>query len=81
MNIEFTRRKFNNKTLLVVLEVGRASKVQKYSDCQKALTRGLDNSLIFYIAQSVNDNSLIFYIAQSVNDRPEEYSKKTLELI
>lgn len=35
--------------------------IQKYSDCQKALIRGLDNSLIFYIAQSVNDRPLMDY--------------------
>ena len=44
--------------------------IKKYSDSQKALIRGLDNSLIFYIAQSVNDRPLMDYaIEQGFNNR------------
>ena len=33
--------------------------IEKYQDSQKILLRGLDNTLIFYIAQTVNDKNLM----------------------
>jgi len=33
--------------------------IEKYEDSQKILLRGFDNTLVFYIAQSVNDKSLM----------------------
>tara|TARA_Y100000389_G_scaffold102529_1_gene99360 strand:+ start:4788 stop:4991 length:204 start_codon:yes stop_codon:yes gene_type:complete len=35
--------------------------IEKYQDSQKILLRGLDNTLIFYIAQTVNDRQLMDY--------------------
>ena len=35
--------------------------IEKYQDSQKILLRGLDNTLIFYIAQTVNDKNLMEY--------------------
>tara|TARA_B100001996_G_C18190165_1_gene411827 strand:+ start:52 stop:255 length:204 start_codon:yes stop_codon:yes gene_type:complete len=35
--------------------------IEKYQDSQKILLRGFDNTLVFYIAQSVNDKSLMDY--------------------
>jgi len=35
--------------------------IEKYQDSQKILLRGLDNTLIFYIAQTVNDKNLMDY--------------------
>jgi hypothetical protein len=35
--------------------------IEKYQESQKILLRGLDSTLIFYIAQSVNDKSLMDY--------------------
>ena len=35
--------------------------IKKYQDSQKILLRGFDNTLIFYIAQSVNDKTLMEY--------------------
>lgn len=44
--------------------------IQKYNDYQKSLIRGLDNSLIFYIAQSINDKPLMDYtIEQGFDNR------------
>tara|TARA_B100000941_G_scaffold290810_1_gene274976 strand:+ start:1251 stop:1454 length:204 start_codon:yes stop_codon:yes gene_type:complete len=33
--------------------------IEKYEDSQKILLRGFDNTLVFYIAQSVNDKALM----------------------
>tara|TARA_Y100000996_G_C22397331_1_gene591690 strand:+ start:390 stop:593 length:204 start_codon:yes stop_codon:yes gene_type:complete len=33
--------------------------IEKYEDSQKILLRGLDNTLVFYIAQSFNDKALM----------------------
>tara|TARA_Y100000741_G_scaffold235665_1_gene180252 strand:+ start:7806 stop:8009 length:204 start_codon:yes stop_codon:yes gene_type:complete len=35
--------------------------IEKYQDSQKILLRGLDNTLIFYIAQTFNDKNLMEY--------------------
>jgi hypothetical protein len=35
--------------------------IKQYEESQKILLRGLDNSLVFYIAQSVNDRPLMEY--------------------
>ena len=35
--------------------------IKKYEDSQKTLLRGLDYTLVFYIAQSVNDKLLMEY--------------------
>ena len=35
--------------------------IKKYEDSQKTLLRGLDSTLVFYIAQSVNDKLLMEY--------------------
>ena len=35
--------------------------IEKYQDSQKILLRGLDNTLIFYIAQNINDRTLMEY--------------------
>ena len=35
--------------------------IEKYEDSQKILLRGLDNTLIFYIAQNINDRTLMEY--------------------
>ena len=35
--------------------------IEKYEDSQKILLRGLDNTLIFYIAQTINDRTLMEY--------------------
>ena len=35
--------------------------IEKYQDSQKILLRGLDNTLIFYIAQTINDKGLMEY--------------------
>lgn len=35
--------------------------IKKYNDSQKSLLRGLDNTLVFYIAQSVHDKPLMEY--------------------
>ena len=35
--------------------------IEKYEDSKKILLRGLDNTLIFYIAQTINDKQLMEY--------------------
>ena len=35
--------------------------IEKYEESQKILLRGLNNTLIFYIAQTVNDKTLMEY--------------------
>ena len=35
--------------------------IEKYEESQKILLRGLDNTLIFYIAQTVNVKTLMEY--------------------
>jgi len=35
--------------------------IEKYEESQKILLRGLDNTLIFYIAQTFNDKNLMEY--------------------
>ena len=35
--------------------------IEKYEDSQKILLRGLDNTLIFYIAQNINARTLMEY--------------------
>ena len=35
--------------------------IEKYQDSQKILLRGLDNTLVFYVAQSFNDKALMDY--------------------
>tara|TARA_B100000902_G_C27282023_1_gene902306 strand:- start:1158 stop:1361 length:204 start_codon:yes stop_codon:yes gene_type:complete len=35
--------------------------IEKYEESQKILLRGLDSTLIFYIAQTINDRPLMDY--------------------
>lgn len=35
--------------------------IEKYENSQKILLRGLDSTLIFYIAQTINDRQLMEY--------------------
>tara|TARA_B100000965_G_C19451770_1_gene695585 strand:+ start:769 stop:972 length:204 start_codon:yes stop_codon:yes gene_type:complete len=35
--------------------------IEKYENSQKILLRGLDSTLIFYIAQTINDKQLMEY--------------------